>query len=144
MQPVRFVLVGTGNIARTYVSATAKVAKAEIVGVVSRDARRAGEYARDNGFPASSDSLESIAVPFEAVMLATPNGLHHLDALRAAALGKHVLTEKPLDVSLENMDRMIEACRQADVRLGVAYQRRMSPANILLKKIPTDYLHKRE
>jgi predicted dehydrogenase len=68
-------------------------------------------------------------------MLATPNGLHHKDTVTAAGLGKHVLTEKPLDVSLSSMDLMIKVCAEADLRLGVAFQRRMSPANIAIKKL---------
>ncbi|HUU26827.1 MAG TPA: Gfo/Idh/MocA family oxidoreductase [archaeon] len=135
MQPVKFILVGTGNISRTYLAAAAKVQEAEIVAVVSRKLERARSYAAEKGIAQAADSIESVAVPFEAVMLATPNGLHHRDALAAARLGKHVLTEKPLDVTMENMDRMVEACRKAGVRLGVTYQRRTSAANIEIKKI---------
>ncbi|MBW7996517.1 MAG: Gfo/Idh/MocA family oxidoreductase [Candidatus Glassbacteria bacterium] len=135
MEPVKFVLVGTGNIAGTYVAATSKVAQAEIVGVVSRDAGRAAEYAAEHSLGESADSLEALETGYDAVMLATPNGLHHRDTLAAAALGKHVLTEKPLDVTLDKMDGMIAACRRAGVRLGVAFQRRMSPANIAMKQL---------
>ena len=140
MEPVKFVLVGTGNIANTYVTATSKVGEARIVAVVSRNLERARKYANENGLGVPADSLGSVSVNYEAVMLATPNGLHHCHAIEAASLGKHVLTEKPLDVTLKTMNRMIEACRKADVRLGVSYQRRMSPANIALKKILDDGL----
>ena len=140
MEPVKFVLVGTGNIANTYVAATSRVEQARIVAVVSRDLERARKYARENDLGTVADSLGSVSVDYDAVMLATPNGLHHRDAIEAASLGKHVLTEKPLDVTLKNMDRMIEACRKADLRLGVSYQRRMSPANIALKKVLDDGL----
>ncbi len=135
MQPVRFVLVGTGNIAGTYVNATANVDGAEIVGVVSRDIGRAEAYAAEHSLGASGGGLEEIGVEFDAVMLATPNGLHCRDTLTAAELGKHVLTEKPLDVTIAKMDDMIGACRMAGVRLGVAFQRRMSPANMAMKKL---------
>jgi predicted dehydrogenase len=135
MEPVKFILVGTGNIANTYVNAARKVTQAMIVGVVSRSLERAGQYAGQKSLGRPFDSLKAVDVEYEAVMLATPNGLHHLDAIEAAGLSKHVLTEKPLDVTLENMDRMIEACRRAGVRLGVTYQRRMSPANIALKNL---------
>ena len=140
MEPVKFALVGTGNIANTYVAATAKVEQARIVAVVSRNLERARKYADENSLGAPAESLGSASVDYDAVMLATPNGLHHRDAIEAASLGKHVLTEKPLDVTLKNMDSMIKACRRADLRLGVSYQRRMSPANIALKKILDDGL----
>jgi len=135
MDPVKYALVGTGNIARTYLAACSKVAEAEIAAVVSRSMERAERYAADNGIGCAAQSLSSIPIDYEAAMLATPNGLHHRDAIEAAGLGKHVLTEKPLDVTLENMDRMIEACRRADVRLGVSFQRRISPGNIAVKKL---------
>jgi UDP-N-acetyl-2-amino-2-deoxyglucuronate dehydrogenase len=135
MEPVRYALVGTGNIAKTYLTACSKVDGSEIVAVVSRSMERAEKYAAENGTGCAADSLSSITVPYDAVMLSTPNGLHHRDTVEAAGLGKHVLTEKPLDVTLENMDLMIEACRKADVRLGVSFQRRMSPANIAMKKL---------
>lgn len=135
MKKLRFVLVGTGNIATTYVNAAANVEEAAIVGVVSRSPERATKYAAEKGFETSAVSLEKIGVPYDAVMLATPNGLHHRDTLAAASMGKHVLTEKPLDVTLPKMDEMIAVCRKAGVRLGVSFQRRMSPVNIALKKM---------
>ena len=135
MKPVKFALVGSGNIANTYVNAAAKVAEAEIVSVVSRSIIRARNYGSNHGIAGAAESLAAVEEPFEAVMLATPNGLHHVDALEAARLGKHVLTEKPLDVTLKNMDRMIEACHLAGVCLAVTYQRRMSQSNIALKKL---------
>lgn len=63
---------------------------------------------------------------------------YHEGAVAAARLGKHVLTEKPLDISIENMDAMIDACRSNGMRLGVAYQRRMSPDNRTLKRLLED------
>lgn len=80
-------------------------------------------------------SLDAIDVPFEAVLLATPNGLHEAGVLEAARLGKHVLTEKVLGIDRPSMDRMIEACEKARVTLGVTYQRRTSPDNIALKRL---------
>ena len=130
----RFVIVGSGNMSNTYVTAIDKLPEAELVGVVSRGGRRPAKL------PADADveivrSLDAVTRAFDGVVLATPNGLHCAGAVGAAALGKHVLTEKPLDVTRENMNTMIAACADAGVRLGVAYQRRMSPDNIVMKGI---------
>ncbi len=134
MKPLlRFVLVGTGNIAGTYVAAARKVNTAEIVGVVSRDAERARAYASENKIPDFADSLRAIKTDFDAVMVATPNGLHYLTAEEAAAMGKHVLTEKPIDISIEHIDRMISACEKAGVKLGTTYQCRTRPDNKTIK-----------
>lgn len=55
--------------------------------------------------------------------------------MEAAKLGKHVLTDKPLDITRENMDMIMSACEEAGVQLGVCFQRRMSPDNQTLKKL---------
>ena len=124
MSKVRFALVGTGNIAGTYVTAASKVAEAEIVAAVSRNAERAALYARENSIAEGASSLAEIKGDYDAVMLATPNGLHHRDAVEAFRLGKHVLTEKPLDVTVEKMQDMVRKADEAGKLLGVTFQRR--------------------
>ncbi|MCF6177403.1 MAG: Gfo/Idh/MocA family oxidoreductase [Victivallaceae bacterium] len=132
MKPTRFVIVGSGNIASTYCNAINAIANAEIVGMVSRSGnlpKNAPEQVE------VAPTLNELTVDFEAIVIATPNGLHHISAIEAAKLGKHVLTEKPLDITTEAMTRMIDACRTNNVRLGVAYQQRMCPDNIAVKKL---------
>lgn len=80
-------------------------------------------------------SLNNLKVDFDAVIICTPNGIHHLGAIDAANLGKHVLIEKPLDISLKAMDKMITKCKVMNVKLGVAFQRRMNLDNQLMKKL---------
>ena len=130
--PFRFVLVGSGNISRTYINAIANLPGVVVAAVVSRSGRR------PEGLPPTAGvfpSLASVTVPFDAVILTTPNGLHHQGAIEAAAHGKHVLTEKVLEISTDAMDRMMRACRDAGVKLAVTYQRRMSPDNVALKRL---------
>jgi UDP-N-acetyl-2-amino-2-deoxyglucuronate dehydrogenase len=134
---MRFVIAGTGNISRTYHTVISKLPGTEVVGFVSRRGNRPAYLPSDVAVETATE-LDDLTVDYEAVVLATPNGLHRDGAVAAARLGKHVLTEKPLEVSLERMDAMIGACRRADVRLGVAYQRRMSPDNRALKALLDD------
>ena len=129
---LRFVVVGSGNICKTYLQVAKKLEGAEIVGIVSRSKTRPAEVSDEISI---ASTLHEIAVDFDAVILATPNGLHHRDAIQAAQLGKHVLTEKPLDITVENMDSMIAACSEAGVKLAVAYQHRKSPDNLTIKKL---------
>jgi predicted dehydrogenase len=130
--PFRFVLVGTGHIAAAYVSALANVDGAELAAVVSRSGHR--PRGTDPALPVFP-ALDAVAEPFDAVILATPNGLHHAGAIEAARLGKHVLSEKPLDVTAAAMDAMIAECRAHHVKLGVCFQRRMSPDNRVIKDL---------
>lgn len=128
---MRYVILGTGNICSTYVRALANVPGAELVGCVSRSGRRPGA-APDL---ACAPSLDEVRVPFDAVIVTTPNGLHHKGIIDAARLGKHVLVEKPLDITRDAMDQAIKACDDANVTLAVSYQRRTNPDNIALKAV---------
>lgn len=130
-QAMRYVIVGTGNIANTYVNALSCLQDSSLVGSVSRSGR--GLQAAP-GLPCWP-SLAAVNENFDAVILATPNGLHHEGAIAAAALGKHVLTEKPLGITRAAMGQMINACENAGVTLAVCYQRRASPDNRAIKSL---------
>jgi len=132
--PFRFVLVGSGNIANTYVQALRGVPGASLAAVVSRSGSRPTRL--DAGQRVEvAPSLRDVRAGFDAVILATPNGLHAEGAIESAALGRHVLTEKPLAITLDSADRAIAACRAAGVTLGVCYQRRTSPDNAAVKRL---------
>ena len=63
----------------------------------------------------------------DAVCICTPSGQHAAQAIAAARAGKHVLVEKPMALTLADADAMLDACRRADVKLGVVFQRRAEP-----------------
>ncbi len=127
---MRYVIIGTGSICNTYLQAIAETG-GEVVGVVSRSGRPPSSAP---GLP-SFQSLDAVELDFDAVCVATPNGLHHEGIIEAAQLGKHVLTEKPLDVSIGAMDAAIAACRDAGVALAVAFQHRAAPDNHAVKQL---------
>lgn len=128
----RFAVIGSGNISRTYFTAVSKIAGAEIAALVSRSKKRPDFVPADIEV---AKELSAIQTRFDAAIIATPNGLHHKSAVEAARMGKHVLTEKPLDITIANMERMISACRDNNVKLGAVFQHRMSPDNQALKKL---------
>ena len=131
-QKFRFVIIGTGNISATYYKAAGNVEGAEIVAAVSRGGRMPSWAPPD--FEVAPD-LESVKADYDAVIVAAPNATHHVWAIAAAKLGKHVLTEKPLDITIPAMDQMIETCKKCGVKLAVAYQRRLSPDNMIVKEL---------
>ena len=70
----------------------------------------------------------------DVVSICTPSGQHAAQAIACAQAGKHVLVEKPMALSLDSADAMIEACEKAGVKMGVVFQRRAEP---LFKRIHT-------
>lgn len=131
---IKFVIIGTGNISATYFRAIKNINEAEVIGFVSRTLN-VPSYLKSPGKFEISDSIKNIKSEFDAVIICTPNYYHHINAIEAAELGKHVLTEKPLDITAEAMDMMINKCREKNVKLGVAYQRRLSGDNPFIKKM---------
>lgn len=70
----------------------------------------------------------------DIVNICTPSGAHLEPALQAAAAGKHVVVEKPLEITLERCDRLIAGCRKKGVLLCTIFPSRFSPANQVLKQ----------
>ncbi len=117
---MRYIIIGTGNISNTYASAISQLAGSSIVGCISRNAKHLPSLPQAPSWP----DLSHVSEAFDAVLVTTPNGLHCEAAVKAASMGKHVLTEKPLGISLSQVDQAISACNHAGVCLAVCFQRR--------------------
>jgi UDP-N-acetyl-2-amino-2-deoxyglucuronate dehydrogenase len=128
---IKFVIIGSGNIANTYISAICNLDDAEVIGVVARSQNKPTKYENLNSYR----TLIDIEQDYDAVIVCTPNALHHVSTIEAASLGKHVLFEKPIDISIDSIDRMILSCKENNVKLGVAYQRRFSSNNPIVKNL---------
>lgn len=122
---VGFGLVGCGLVARDHARALEAAEGARLVAATDVDGDRARAFCDEAGaaFCASYDELLR-RDDVEAVSLATPSALHHEQTLQAAEAGRHVLTEKPIAITLEDADEMVRACREKGVKLGVLFQRR--------------------
>ena len=132
---VRLALVGCGRISRNHFEAIAKVPEIELVSVADVALSRAEREGEAHGVPAF-DSLETMldAVPSDMVTICTPSGLHPHHGVIAAERGRHVLTEKPMAISLAGADELVKACDAAGVHLFVVKQNRLNPAIQLLKR----------
>jgi len=127
--PFRFALVGAGNISETHARATATLPGVEIAAVGGRTLDRASRLASLYGATAYDDYAALLGHPgLDAVVLGSPSGLHAEQGIAAARRGLHVLTEKPIDVTLERADALIETARAAKVALGVLFQDRAQPS----------------
>jgi len=125
---IGFALLGTGMIARVHARAALAIG-ARLVAVCSRQMARAEAFAAEFGCAAHTDLTAMLGLPeVDILVIATPSGAHLEAAVAAALAGKHVLCEKPLDVTLERVDAMIAAHREAGTTLGCTFQIRYSPA----------------
>lgn len=135
-EPIRYAVVGAGNIAQVAVLPAFQNAESNsrLVAVVSGDAekRAALKQKYDLEVDGDYDAFESVLErgKIDAVYVATPNSLHKEFTLRAAAKGVHVLCEKPLAPTAADCEEMGQACQSRGVRLMVAYRLHFEAANL--------------
>jgi UDP-N-acetyl-2-amino-2-deoxyglucuronate dehydrogenase len=133
---LRFALVGCGRISRNHIEALAEHReRAELAAVCDVDPaslQRAVEATGAAGF-ASLDALLA-GSDADVVVLATPSGLHPLQAIACARAGRHVVTEKPMATKFDEGMAMVRACRDAGVKLFVVKQNRLNPTLQRLKR----------
>ncbi len=130
MDSLNFAMLGTGRIADHQLAPALGSARGvQLWSVLSRDPDRAAGFAERHAAAAPSPGytrLEELLddTELDAVVIATPDKLHAAQAVAAAEAGKHVLVEKPMTTSVEDGERVVRACEDAGVTLGVAYHLR--------------------
>src|SRR5437016_10726624 len=133
---IRAGLIGAGNISETHARALRAIPGAEVVAVCGANAEKVGRLCREHGGAAYHDFQAFLAHhPMEMVIIGSPSGMHAEQGIAAARQGLHVLTEKPIDTSVERADALISACEQAGVKLGVIFQDRFKPDLRRLKQL---------
>ena len=133
--PVRIALVGCGRISQNHFDAIRKVEGLRLVAVCDEQGSRAEAAGRTLGIPSFSDYGEMLrSAECDAVTICTPSGLHSAQGVEAARAGKHVITEKPMAITLEQADALVAACDEAHVHLFVVKQNRLNPPIQLLKR----------
>ena len=131
---IRYGVVGLGHIAQVAVIPAFAHARrnSQLVAVVSGDRTKRGEVARryriDHAF--TYEEFDECLRVVDAVYIALPNSMHADYTIRAARAGVHVLCEKPMAVTVEECRQMIAACRQAKVKLMIAYRLHFEGLNL--------------
>ena len=134
-----FGIVGTGVIAAIHADAIALLPDARLVAVTDVATGAAAAFAAAHGCAAEPDLGSLLARrDVEVVCVCVPSGLHAVVGVQAAKAGKHLVVEKPIDVSLEAADRLIDAAQAAGVALTVISQHRFDPGLIELKRLLDD------
>jgi predicted dehydrogenase len=139
---IGFALVGLGHLSVDQLIPAFSVSKkAKLSGLVSGDPGKAQRLAQENNikpeavydyqtFDRIKDNPE-----VKVVYVVLPNSMHAQFTIAAARAGKHVLCEKPMDVSVTKCQEMIKECQRARVKLMIAYRIQYEPMNRLMQKM---------
>ena len=122
---IKFGIVGPGGIARVHARAIKEIREARLVGVYGHREESVRKFAKEFGISWHTD-FDEFLHNIDALSVCTPHNVRSELILPAAAAGKHVLVEKPLAITLEEADRIISACEENHVKLGVVFQSRFA------------------
>lgn len=134
---LRIAVLGAGGAAQVvHLPILARLPGVEIVGIADPDSRKAQTIGERFDIQRVADDLVGLAsgVEFDAVLICTPNGAHEQGVLDALELGAHVLCERPLTVSSQAAQRLIEAADSAGRQLMVANNHRFRQDFRLLRQ----------
>ena len=134
MKVNKFGIIGCGMISRFHARAI-KSLGAELVACYDQFPAAAERLASEFGCKAYQDFKEFLADPdIQIVTIGTPSGAHLDPAVASAQAGKHVIVEKPLEVTVARCDEIIDACNKAGVTLSTVFPSRFHQSSIQLKK----------
>jgi predicted dehydrogenase len=133
-------IVGCGMIARFHARALAEVPNTRVAALVSRSPANAQKMKDELGLACDvAADLDGVLKrkDVDVVIITTPSGAHMEPAVAAANARKHVVVEKPLEITLERCDLIIDACSKNKVQLCTIFPSRFGDANIELRKAVT-------
>ncbi len=129
-----FALCGLGSLSTNQLApALAKTAHCRLAGIVTGHPAKAEKWKAQYNIPDKNiynyDNMAAMAdnPDIDVVYVVTPNALHAEHTIKAAQAGKHVLCEKPMEVSVEKCQQMIDACKTANRLLAIGYRSRFDP-----------------
>ncbi|MGL4401534.1 MAG: Gfo/Idh/MocA family protein [Luteolibacter sp.] len=131
---MRFGIIGTGTIGRLHAQAIHAEGSSVLQSVYHPSAERSAALAKDFGVKCFSNLAEFLADPkLEIVTVATPSGAHFDPTIAALMAGKHVICEKPLEITAARIDRMISTALANNRTLAAILNRRFNPAMAAFK-----------
>src|SRR5215208_4723868 len=131
-------LIGASTIARSFMIAAINAQDSgRVVAVTSSDPERGRRFAAETGIPRAHATVNDLLADpeIDAVYISTTNELHRPQTLAAAAVGKHVLCEKPLALNLDDARVMVAACQDAGVVMGTNHHLRNAASHRKLREL---------
>jgi len=137
--PLHWALIGASDIAATQVLPALRRVGHRAVVVASSDPARAAAFAREQGVERGTSAVEeAVGSDVDAVYISTTNDRHAAHTHAAVAAGRHVLCEKPLALSLDDAQGMVDAAAKAGVVLGTNHHLRSAPVHRTLRRLLAD------
>jgi D-xylose 1-dehydrogenase (NADP+, D-xylono-1,5-lactone-forming) len=135
--PLRWGLLGTARINRAVIPPIRSSKRSQLIAVASRDAQKASEYALTYGIPRFYSSYEDLLADpdIDIVYTSLPNSLHAEWSMKAMHMGKHVLCEKPITTSTQDLDALTDISRATGRIITEAYMYRHHPQTLLVKEL---------
>ncbi len=135
MKSFSFGIIGCGNIAKIHAQAIRAIPGCRLIGFCGKSREKAQRMADEFESTWTVDLRKFLENPeLQAVSICAPSGVHAEIGIQAARAGKHVMVEKPIDVTRSKAIALIEACQKAQVKLAVIFQSRFLPAVQFLKR----------
>lgn len=136
IKKIHFGIVGLGNIASTHARAIRGHEDADVSAAASRSEKNRLQFKKEFDLPLFETYEDLLSFdPIDAITVCTPTGTHLEYGERAAEAGKHVIIEKPIEITVQRGRRLIDCCRQNGVKLAVIYQNRFSKGAIRVKEV---------
>ncbi len=131
---LRVGIAGIGNISEIHAQAVQAAAGGELVAAHSRNKEKLKRFCKRFDIEGESDYDRFLKNPdLDLVAVCTPSGTHLDYSRKAAQAGKHVVIEKPIEVTLERASGLLDACRKAGVKVAVIYQNRFLDDTLRMK-----------
>ncbi len=134
---IGFALAGLGSLSTNQIApALQKTKFCRLAGIVTGHPAKATQWKAQYNIPDKDiynyDTMEKMAdnPDIDVVYVVTPNGLHAEHTIKAAKAGKHVLSEKPMEVSVERCQQMIDASKKVGKQLAIGYRLHFDPPNL--------------
>lgn len=127
MQPLNFAVIGAGNIGKLQAEAIRHIPEARVTVVCNRGETAGRALAEKHSAVWVADFQEAVTRDdVDVVTICTPSGTHREIAVAAAQAGKHLLVEKPIDITLERVDQILRAVEEAGVVLACVFPLRFA------------------
>jgi len=134
-EEIGFGIIGCGAISPWHIEAIRVSRGGRLVAVADTDEARAQKTAADASVIAYTDYHEMLDRPdIQVVSICTPSGEHSEAAIAAVRAGKHIVVEKPLEITLERVDAVLRAAEEAGVTVAAVFQRRFQDATRRVKR----------